>query len=340
MPKALDQQFERALGHADQAHAMMDAARPQAALGDLEAAALAEQQVFGRHPDVVEADLPVALGGVVEAHHRQITLDRDPGRVRLDQDHRLLLVLVGVRVGLAHHDPDAAAPVAGARGPPLGSVDDVLVAVAGDRGLDVGGVGRGDVGLGHAEGRADLAVEQGLEPLLLVRVGAVAGEHLHVAGVGRRAVARLGREQGRAAHDLAQVGIFEVGQAGAELALGQEQVPQAAPARLGLQFLHQRRRVPAVAPGDLFVVGLLAGVDVLVHEREQRFLELDDPGRRFVQHRLGPWQRGGGRADPHGTTVGTGGQLMRVKVPRHGRASRDLLGMRTIHCRSPYPHPE
>ena len=38
-------QLERTLGQADQAHAVVDAARAEAALGDLEAAALAEQHV-------------------------------------------------------------------------------------------------------------------------------------------------------------------------------------------------------------------------------------------------------------------------------------------------------
>ena len=43
--RALAHQLERALGQADQAHAVVDAPGPEAALRDLEAAAFAEQQV-------------------------------------------------------------------------------------------------------------------------------------------------------------------------------------------------------------------------------------------------------------------------------------------------------
>jgi hypothetical protein len=42
---ALAHQLERALGRADRAHAVVDAAGAEAALGDLEAAAFAEQDV-------------------------------------------------------------------------------------------------------------------------------------------------------------------------------------------------------------------------------------------------------------------------------------------------------
>ncbi len=52
---ALDHQVQRPLGLADGAHAVVDAARAQAHLGDLEAAALAEQDVLLGHPHIVEA---------------------------------------------------------------------------------------------------------------------------------------------------------------------------------------------------------------------------------------------------------------------------------------------
>jgi hypothetical protein len=54
---ALAHQLQRALGQADQAHAVVDAARAQAALGDLEAAAFAQQDVGDRHAHVLEAAL-------------------------------------------------------------------------------------------------------------------------------------------------------------------------------------------------------------------------------------------------------------------------------------------
>ena len=128
---------------------------------------------------------------------------RDARRVHRHQDHRLLLVAGRGRIGLAHEDQDLAARIAGAGDPPLAAVDDVVVAVADDARLDVGRVRRGDVGLGHREARADLAGEQRLEPSPALLRRAVADQHFHVAGVGRRAVEDLGGER-RPAHDLAE----------------------------------------------------------------------------------------------------------------------------------------
>jgi len=125
---------------------------------------------------------------------------RQPGG---HQDHRLLLVARGiVGIGLAHQDVELAARVAGAARPPLAAVDHVMVAVALDAALDVGRIRRGDVRLGHEERRADPALEQGLEPLLFLLLGAVALDRLHVARVRRRAVEHLGRP-GHAPHDFA-----------------------------------------------------------------------------------------------------------------------------------------
>ena len=68
--RALAHRLERALGRADQPHAVVDAARAEPSLRDLEAAALAEQQVGGRHAHVVEVDLGVAVRRIVVAEHR------------------------------------------------------------------------------------------------------------------------------------------------------------------------------------------------------------------------------------------------------------------------------
>ena len=71
--------FQRALGDADQPHAVMNAARAQPSLRDLEAASLAEQHVRRRHAHVFERDLGVPVRRIVVAEDRQHALDRDPG---------------------------------------------------------------------------------------------------------------------------------------------------------------------------------------------------------------------------------------------------------------------
>ena len=78
--------FQGALGDADGAHAVVDAARAKTALGDFEAAAFAENQVTGRHPNVGEADFRVALGRVVVAEHMQGALDLHAGGVQRHQN--------------------------------------------------------------------------------------------------------------------------------------------------------------------------------------------------------------------------------------------------------------
>ena len=227
----------------------------------------------------------MAVRRVVIAEHGQRPQHRDTRRVARHQDHRLLLMPRRVRVGLAHHDKNLAARVHRARGPPFAGVDDIAaVALAPDAGLDIGRVGRGHRRLGHREGGADFAVEQRLQPPVLLLLRRVAHQRFHVAGIGGRAVERLRRDR-RAPHDLAQGRVFEIGQAGAVFALGQEQVPQPGGARLGLQLLHDRRHLPAV-PGlrHLLLEDFLGRIDLGLHELAQPRREAFHLVRRFEIH--------------------------------------------------------
>ena len=150
-------------------HAVVDPARAEPRLRDREALALAGEDVRHRHPHVVEHDLRVpAVVAVVVPEHGQRPHDPHARGVPRDQHHALATVPLGRRVGRAHDDQQRAVGVHRAGRPPLAAGDDVLVAVADDAGGDLGGVRRGHVGLGHAERRPDLGVEQRLEPLLLL----------------------------------------------------------------------------------------------------------------------------------------------------------------------------
>src|SRR5205814_3198423 len=195
---------------------MMDAAGAEAALGDLKAAPFAEQNVLNRHADILELDLGMAVRRVVIAEDGERPYDSYPGRVARHEDHRLLLVARCIGIGLAHQDKDLAARVHRARGPPLPGVDDIArIALAADRRLDVGRVGGRDSRLGHRKRRADLALEQWLQPALLLFLRAIADERYHIAGIGRRAVEDLGRDR-RAAQDLAERRVAWGCQPGAE----------------------------------------------------------------------------------------------------------------------------
>ena len=189
-------------------------------------------------------------------------------------------------LGLAHHDHDLAVRVHGVRGPPLAPVEDVLVAVLVDRQADVGRVGAGDVGLGHREGRADLALEQRFEPAVLLLVGAELVQDLHVARVGGRAVAGL-RGDRRAAEDLGEGCVVGVREARSVVGVGQEHVPEPGLTCLDLQFLHHGRVEVGVAGLEsLLLVDLLGGVDVLVHERVQALDEIGAALAGLKVHRV------------------------------------------------------
>jgi len=295
LQRAPAQQLQRALRGPDRAHAVVDAAGPEPRLGDHEAVALARDEVGGGDADVLEQQLGVPLR-VHVAEHGQVAQDRQPGRVARDEDHRLLLVRGPVRIRLAHDDEDPAALAHRPGGPPLAAVEDVLVALALDAQLDVARVGGGHVGLGHRERGADLAVEQRLQPLRLLLRRPELGEDLHVARVRRRAVDGLGGEVAGAAGDLRQRRVLAVGEAGPVFGIGVEEVPQAAPAGLGLELLHHgRMEVRVAALADLGRVDGLGGVDVLVHEGGQPLGEVPAAlGRCEVHARIVP----PGRAAP------------------------------------------
>ena len=181
-------------------------------------------------------------------------------------------------VGLAHDDEDGAARVAYARRPPLAAIDDVVVAIAHDGSGNVGGIRRSHIGFGHQKRRANLAIHQRAQPLFLVRQCAVALQHFHVAGIGRRAVEHF-RGPRDAAHFLGTAGVFEVAktrpfeaEAGfymeGAMRRRHEEVPQARGARFLLQVFQHRRHLPAVLAErfHLRVVHRYGGNHVLAHE--------------------------------------------------------------------------
>src|SRR5690606_7563519 len=177
--------FHRTTGVAEGGNAMVDTARTEVGLGNLEAAAFTQQDVGSRYSYVFITHFGVAVGSVVVTEHVQIADYGGTGGVEGHQDHALLQMLGGIRVGLAHDDGDLAVLVHGSGRPPLGAVDHVLITFAADLALDIGGIRGGNVRLGHGEAGADFPGQQRLEPFLLVLFAAVALDGFHVAGVRR-----------------------------------------------------------------------------------------------------------------------------------------------------------
>ena len=267
---------------------MVNPPRAEPGLGGREAAAFLADDVRDRHADAGEGDLGVAVL-VVVAKHRVVADHGDARGVAGDEHHRLLAVRRSRGVGLAHEDEQGAAGIHGAAGPPLAPVDDVLAAVPLDPRGDVGGIAAGDVGFGHGEPGPDLPGEQGLEPLPLLLLAAEQVQQFHVAGIGRVAVDRLGRDVQAPAGQFGDRRVLELGQP----RLGrQEQVPQALGLGLLLQLLDDRRddmAIRASGPAVGQVLGL-RGQDPLPHERDHAVLQFASPGtgggQVVVKHRI------------------------------------------------------
>ena len=218
----------------------------------------------------------MAVRRVVIAEHGERAENGHAFGVERHEDLALLRMLRAVGIGLAHDDRDFAARIAGAGGPPFAAIDHVMVAVAQNRALDIGGVRGGDRGLRHQKRRTDFAVHQRLQPFILVRARAVTLEQFHIAGIGRGAIEHLGREL-PAAHDFRQRRVFEIGKAGAfererivdfRMPAGgrDEHVPEAGGFRLLLQILDHLDHFPAAAFTLLRLIDRDGGDDVIVHE--------------------------------------------------------------------------
>lgn len=108
----------------------MDTARSKTSLKNFETAAFAGDEVRLVHPDVLKEHLRVAVRSIVVAEHGQVPDELDTSERLLDEQDGLPGVRVGVvGVGLADKDHDLAARVGEARGPPLATVDNVIVGV-------------------------------------------------------------------------------------------------------------------------------------------------------------------------------------------------------------------
>jgi hypothetical protein len=106
------------------------------------------------------------------------------------------------------------------------AVQNIMVAITLDRHLDVRSITRRNLRLRHQEGRANLALQQRIEPLPLLLFSSVLGNNLHIARVGSSAVHGLGSRPALA-EVLSHESVLEIAEASTllEVCLGQEHVP-------------------------------------------------------------------------------------------------------------------
>lgn len=149
-----EHEVESLLGNTDGAHAVVDTAGTKTALENFETATFAvDKGLLAGDLDVLEENLAVSTNVIVVAKDSKTANNLDTGSVGGDKEHGVLSVAALVlAVSLAtDEDKDLAERVGSVRGPPLAAVDDVVLAVSGlgDGGSKVGGVRRGNTGLGH-----------------------------------------------------------------------------------------------------------------------------------------------------------------------------------------------
>ena len=218
---------ELALG--DSAHGVVDAAAAEAALGEYLGAVFRAEQVVRGYPDVTVDDVIVVP------------------RLRHDLDARGGAGHHEHAVG-AHHEQEVGDP--SGRGEPLLAVDYPLIAVPFGMGPEQVRVAA-TLRFGHRVGREHVLVEQRLEPPLLLLLGAVGREDLHVPGIGcRRAEHR--RCPGVAADHLVEQSQPELPEAWAAQLPVEEDRPQALVLDLKLELTDVRldRVWPAHGMGE------------------------------------------------------------------------------------------
>src|SRR5437016_7616435 len=114
---------------------MMNTAGAEAALGNLESAAFANEKILLRHPDIDKRNLRMAIWGVIITENIEHPFHNYAVGRHRHQDHRLLQVFRSTFVGFAHKDRQFATPVARPCRPPLLAIENIMVIVAYDRGL-------------------------------------------------------------------------------------------------------------------------------------------------------------------------------------------------------------
>ena len=230
---------------------MVDAPAAESPLREYLRAVFRTEQVVGGNANVAVDDVVVRAG---------FGLDLDARRFARYDEH-------AVR---AHHEQDVGdAPCARE---PLLTVDDPLVAVACGVGLEEVGIGTA-LGFGHRIGRPQFLAEHRLEPALLLLVGAVRREHLHVSGVGRGGAEHRGRGA-VATEDFVDETELELAEAGSPEVLVEKQRPQTLVLDLVLEIFDERLDLGVLrAHGvgehqveglDLFAAELLHPVELLL----------------------------------------------------------------------------
>lgn len=153
------------------------------------------------------------------------------------------------------------------------AVQNIRVRIPLDAELDVGRVTRRSIWLRHDIARPDLPLQQWLQPPLLLSLGTIFRQQLHISRVWSGVVGSLGSRP-RPSELLAHEAVLQVGESGALLvvALCEKHVPETQLLGLLLEVIHDGRVAPSSGSlAELCVIDGVGGEAFFVDE----FLDLD-----------------------------------------------------------------
>mmetsp|Transcript_63783 Transcript_63783/g.120778 ORF Transcript_63783/g.120778 Transcript_63783/m.120778 type:complete len:259 (-) Transcript_63783:418-1194(-) len=162
-------------------HAVMDSAWTKTSLCNLKASALTKNHVPLWHAHVVEDDLSMIVFCTKDCQRPE---NLYAWSILGHQNHGLLFVERSREARSAEEDKDLALWANSTRDPPLVTVDHILITIRFDSSADVCGITGSNTWLRHGEGRANLAIQKRLQPLLLLLWAAELLDDLHVSCVG------------------------------------------------------------------------------------------------------------------------------------------------------------
>src|SRR5215471_1579609 len=176
--------FHTALGKSEPAHAMRQSCRTKPDLRNLESVAFFKQQILSRNFQPVELEFAMAAM-LMRPHDGDAPHESPAWLVLVEQKRCQTTPLVLAGTGNKNEMPRPL----GAGGKPLAPLDDIAVAFflgPGPYHRWIGTTTRRR--LRHREARAQFALDDRLEPFVLLLAGAHKLEQVHVAVVGRHAV--------------------------------------------------------------------------------------------------------------------------------------------------------
>src|SRR6202041_952817 len=117
----------RSFRRPDAPHRMMNSAGTEPTLRNLKPSSRPQQYIFRGYSHLIKAQCRMAAGSKIKSHYGQLSLDHDTSGFQRNEDHGMLTVGIGARVGSAHYDRNFAKWIPGPGYKPLFTVNNPFV---------------------------------------------------------------------------------------------------------------------------------------------------------------------------------------------------------------------